>query len=720
MLLDDHGDNYSSATTMQPDGTFEDGWIESPGDEDWFKFTASAGSRYIIETGVLGTGSDTVIELYGPNNGTTLIGIDDDGGNEDLASLIDWTAIIPGTYYVRVRHYGSAGIGNYKIRIQALADDHSDSSSWATSLLTNGTGVSGQIGIADDQDWFSFSATAGHIYTIETSGLDQNSDTIMYLLDPSVTTILEFDDDGGDGLASRITWAAGSSGTYFVDVRHYDPIGTGAYNIAVQDITSQISCTNISANGSVSGSLTQSAAKLYCISLSQGDQIDVTLDGPGSGADFDLYLKMGYPPGLEDYDARGVTTSAHEFMEFTASGAGTLYIWVTSYSGSGSFTLSNTVTPYSSPACNSLTAGTPANGSLSNAGDDELYCINVGTGDDILVSLDGPNSGADFDLYLKHGGPPTLTDYDARAYSSIADEVAALEQLGSGTVYIRVLSYSGQGSFSIKVQVAGNQAATGMISKQSSGPSQTMNVKGQIRDKTNGQGLLPSTFCLTIKALGKYCYGGDSSEIAFIPGGYFYLVTPRMVNPITVSLSDIPCYKRMERDFTEEGIGSILFEAELDETSDCDNDGMMAFWEKRYGLDIWKNDALLDLDQDGYSNIDEYYSNTSPNSKDSVPVDSKFPVVTGLTNDPGPVANKTWNWDADEPATFRYSIDTNSNGIPTGDYSDVKTATLGSGEGPYYIHVQAQDVDGNESAIVTVSVILRRAALSGAILLLLD
>jgi len=74
-----------------------------------------------------------------------------------------------------------------------------------------------------------------------------------------------------------------------------------------------------------------------------------------------------------------------------------------------------------------------------------------------------------------------------------------------------------------------------------------------------------------------------------------------------------------------------VFEIELNSATDCDGDGMLSGWEKNYGLNIWKNDASLDLDQDRYTNFQEYNAGTNPNNKDSVPLTSGF-VIRGDTD----------------------------------------------------------------------------------------
>ena len=84
-------------------------------------------------------------------------------------------------------------------------------------------------------------------------------------------------------------------------------------------------------------------------------------------------------------------------------------------------------------------------------------------------------------------------------------------------------------------------------------------------------------------------------------------------------------------------------------------------------------------------------------------------IITGLENDMSPKTEKIWNWDAgeiDQGLLFRYCIDQNPNGLPTGEYSKILTASVKDGSGDFYLHVQAKDTNGNLSAVTTVSTIL--------------
>jgi hypothetical protein len=60
--------------------------------------------------------TDVVMKLFGPDNETALIAEDDDSGVGTNARIS--TELIPGTYYVQVRHYNlKSGTGEYTIKV---------------------------------------------------------------------------------------------------------------------------------------------------------------------------------------------------------------------------------------------------------------------------------------------------------------------------------------------------------------------------------------------------------------------------------------------------------------------------------------------------------------------------------------------------------------------------------------------------------------------------
>lgn len=87
-----------------------------------------------------------------------------------------------------------------------------------------------------DQDWVSFTATAGQKYILKTYNLGPSADTYLYLYGQDGETLLDSNDDDGSSLASRIEWEAPATGTYYILVRDWDPnvsgCGTG-YTLSV-------------------------------------------------------------------------------------------------------------------------------------------------------------------------------------------------------------------------------------------------------------------------------------------------------------------------------------------------------------------------------------------------------------------------------------------------------------------------------------------------------
>ena len=88
-----------------------------------------------------------------------------------------------------------------------------------------------------DHDWVRFEALRGVTYRIETANLATESDTVLKLFHSDGSTLLAYDDDGGEGLASRIIWQCPAEGTYCVQVSHYSESVSGpdtAYDLLVQ------------------------------------------------------------------------------------------------------------------------------------------------------------------------------------------------------------------------------------------------------------------------------------------------------------------------------------------------------------------------------------------------------------------------------------------------------------------------------------------------------
>ncbi|MBI2184371.1 MAG: DVUA0089 family protein [Thaumarchaeota archaeon] len=90
------------------------GEIKTPGDVNWFKFNATANSRWIVETYNFSLTMDSIITLY--DNTSRILATDDDGGQEPLSSRIAYSFRDAGTYYVKVEHFDpELGTGKFSI-----------------------------------------------------------------------------------------------------------------------------------------------------------------------------------------------------------------------------------------------------------------------------------------------------------------------------------------------------------------------------------------------------------------------------------------------------------------------------------------------------------------------------------------------------------------------------------------------------------------------------
>ncbi len=83
---------------------------------------------------------------------------------------------------------------------------------------------------------------------------------------------------------------------------------------------------------------------------------------------------------------------------------------------------------------------------LGWSGDYEFFSVTLGGDERYMITLSGP-SGTDFDLYLYDENGDLVassTDYGS-------DETVYITPAWTGTFYIKVVSYDGSGSFTIRL-----------------------------------------------------------------------------------------------------------------------------------------------------------------------------------------------------------------------------------------------------------------------------
>jgi hypothetical protein len=86
--------------------------IGQPGEEDLFTFQATRAAQYTITTSGV---TDVVLKLFGPDSQTAFVAEDDDGGHGTNSRIS--ADLLPGIYYVQVRHFDPASTGSYQIKV---------------------------------------------------------------------------------------------------------------------------------------------------------------------------------------------------------------------------------------------------------------------------------------------------------------------------------------------------------------------------------------------------------------------------------------------------------------------------------------------------------------------------------------------------------------------------------------------------------------------------
>lgn len=188
-----------------------------------------AGERWVF--GLESDDFDAYLYLLSP--GDEVIAFDDDGG-EGLDSRLFHVFDAPGTFLLGVTSFGGASEGRYRLRAQSLglAGDVEDARPLPRGGEVADLLVIQQSGPRVDHRAVTrhhpFEARAGETWEFYL-GSDA-FDAYLHLLGPD-GRILATDDDGGQGLDSRIVWTAAVDGTYTLVVTSFGGSAEGPYSL---------------------------------------------------------------------------------------------------------------------------------------------------------------------------------------------------------------------------------------------------------------------------------------------------------------------------------------------------------------------------------------------------------------------------------------------------------------------------------------------------------
>lgn len=182
----------------------------------YIRFTAPEAAGYSVYTFDLSEETDTTLSLYTDETGESIDYNDDSNG---LASRLSFDAQAGQTIYIGIGHFAQRR-GEFRLAIDALPPAVSIAEASDESLaIPMEIGVDHRLStLGVDGGWISFTTTSGGPYVIETSDLDGVDTTLTATLNGQQ---LGYNDDGGQGLASRLVVAAEPETTYLVRVGHF-------------------------------------------------------------------------------------------------------------------------------------------------------------------------------------------------------------------------------------------------------------------------------------------------------------------------------------------------------------------------------------------------------------------------------------------------------------------------------------------------------------------
>ena len=239
-----------ATTTGQVDvGGTVTGTIGSSGDNDWFRVELEAGTRYQIDLEGSQTGRGTVLDpvINGVRDadGDAIDGtLNDDSGLGFNARTV-FTPTASGTHYIDMRAAEQSDTGIYTLSVIVLGANGVSESALdfpaaisTTGRVEVGGSATGNLGTADDVDWFGVDLEADDYYRIDLEGMDSGRGTQP---DPSLEVrdgagvLIASNDDTLVNFNSALIFGPTVTGTYYLGALSAESDAAGTYTLSVTE-----------------------------------------------------------------------------------------------------------------------------------------------------------------------------------------------------------------------------------------------------------------------------------------------------------------------------------------------------------------------------------------------------------------------------------------------------------------------------------------------------
>lgn len=314
-----------------------DGSLEVLADLDWFRVELQAGSRYTLSARGMDSGQGTLKDPYlylYDGDGKNLAQADDGGERRD--SRLDFTPITSGTYFLAVGAYQGASSGTYRLEAALAAQADGGGGQGQPTALAVGGSQAGELTAAGEQDRYAVELAAGQAYCFDLKGLFSGQGTLgnpyLYMYDAEGSP-LAWDDDGGQGLDSRLVFTPLAGGTYYLGAAARDNAQTGTYTLDAfavpgRGLWPRDDPAGLSAFGARAGKLESAGQRDWVsLALEEASSYLISLEAaPGEGGLSNADFRLRNASGLEVAYARSGQDGGAASLQFTPEPGGAYYV----------------------------------------------------------------------------------------------------------------------------------------------------------------------------------------------------------------------------------------------------------------------------------------------------------------------------------------------------------------------------------------------------------
>lgn len=428
---DQPGDNTSQArlTAGQP----VSGEVSPAGDTDWFRLNVQEGQRYHFTLDGVGDTDpiDTVLTIY-DGQGNQIAFNDDFNGT--LNSALDYAPSQSGEIFVEARGFNPEATGAYTLNVTAstLPADDAGNDHTTRARIAPGRAVNGSLEYEGDVDAYRLSVRAGQRYVITLNGAAGSSsalnDPLLRITDREGTELAS-NDDGPEGLNSRVEYIPQHSGDVFVEAHAFSDNATGAYtlNVAAERLPPESASADVNTRGRITIGQSVDSALDYAgdhdwfrVRLEGGQSYRFSLNGAGDKVLADPLVRIRDGRGTELASDDDGGDGLNSYLEFTAPSTGTYFVEAQGFTddATGSYRLTAAAgdIPADATTDASLSAdGDYREGTLNPGGDHDWYRLNLTDGQGVRIALNSLE-GADA------LGDPMLVIYDANGAEVARDD----------------------------------------------------------------------------------------------------------------------------------------------------------------------------------------------------------------------------------------------------------------------------------------------------------